>query len=249
MFKLLCEPMNIRFRAWRMFGLLALLMGGLSATPAVAQHGGDILLQVVNDKIVTGLINDEVDPPVIAFGQRVFESELGDIAPRFSDEPGFDSPAGTFSFPSNIRFSILDSLRIWNGVNFDTIPTERMSVEFGPLGPIRTPDSPAIVDGFDLAVAADGSWHRHLEYTLDAPGTTGIYLLQLQLSSSDPLIRASEPFYLVFNQNDLEVNHAAAVAFVESEIVPEPATAWLAGIGLVGLLIVSWRRRPRHPRR
>jgi hypothetical protein len=195
-----------------------LAMALLSATPALAQHAGDIELQVVDGTIVTN--------------ERVYGAELGEIIPNEVDEPGFGSMPGTFPAGSSVRFSILDSLRKWDGTNFDTIPTETLSMGFGTsLGPISTPATPRIVAGFDLNVAADGSWHRHYDFVLNSPASTGVYLLQLQLESSDGGIAPTDPFFIVFNQNDSELNHEAAISFVESSLtVPEPSSVALVTI-------------------
>ncbi|MCA9265982.1 MAG: hypothetical protein KDA60_19110, partial [Planctomycetales bacterium] len=112
------------------------------------------------------------------------------------------------------------------------------------LGPIYTPATPMVVEGFSLNVAADGSWHRHYDFVLTPPATDGIYLLALSLSSSDPTIEPSKPFYVVFNQNEAESTHDASIAYVESSLVPEPHTCLLALGGLASCL--AWVRRDRR---
>lgn len=209
--------------------MIAVLL--LSATPAFAQlHGGDVGLDVVGEQIVTG--------------DRVFGAEFGEIIPNEVDEPGFDSLPGTFPNDSSIGFLILDSLRKWDGTDFDTIPAETISIRFGTsLGPITTPATPGIVDGFDLNVASDGSWHRHFDFILDSPASTGVYLLQLQLNSSNIGIAPTDPFFIVFNQNDTELNHDAAIAFVESSLtVPEPGSmAFALMVSCAGLILAGRR--------
>ena len=203
--------------------LIILLM--MSSSAFAQLHGGDIGLTVVNGKITTN--------------ESVYGAELGEIIPNEVDEPGFDSEAGTFPAGSSIGFSILDSLRKWDGTDFDTIPMETMSLSFGSsLGPISTPATPLIVEGFDLNVSADGAWHRHFDFILSGPASTGIYLLQMQLDNSDSGIVTSDPFYIVFNQNDTELNHDSAMAYVGSSI-PEPSTFVLLAIGL----LTPWRKR------
>ena len=211
----------------------------LSSTPTFAQlHGGDVELDIVNNQITTD--------------DRVYAAEFGDTGvPNEIDEPGFDNLAGTFPFPSTIGFSILDSLRKWDGTNehFDTIPSETLSVSFGTsLGPIDTPATPEIVDGFDLNVASDGSWHRHYDSLLNAPASTGVYLLQLQLDSSDTGIAPTDPFFIVFNQNDSEENHDDAIHFVETVIVPEPGSFVLAMIMSCAGFIGCGRAARKHRR-
>ncbi|MCA9231621.1 MAG: hypothetical protein KDA57_13300 [Planctomycetales bacterium] len=196
--------------------ILALLL----TSPTFAQiHSGDVELGVADGMIVTN--------------ERVYDAEFGEIIPNEVDEPGFDSLPGTFPTGSSIGFTILDSLRKWNGTDFATIPTETVSIAFGTsLGPVVTPVTPSLVNGFHLNVSSDGSWHRHYDFVLNTPQSKGIYLLQLQLSSSDPTIDPTDPFFIVFNQNDSVFNHDAAIGFVESLLlVPEPSGLLLALIG------------------
>jgi hypothetical protein len=211
--------------------LFALIL--LSTSPAYAQlHGGDIELQVTSGKIVSDA--------------QVYSAEFGEIIPNEVDEPGFDSQPATFPIGSSVGFSILDSLRVWDGTDFDAIPAETLSIRFGSsLGPITTPSIPNNVDGFNLNVASDGSWHRHFDFLLNAPASTGIYLLQLQLDSSAAAIAASDPFFIVFNQNDSEFNHDAAIAFAEGMLTVHEPSAWamscvLAVLALRGRL---WKER------
>ena len=168
-------------------------------------HSADIELSVAEGQIITN--------------RSVYAAELGEIIPDEVDEPGFDSLAGTFSSESKISFSILDSLREWNGTDFETIADETMSMSFGrSLGPVVTPAQPGVVSGFELPVSSDGAWHRHYDFVLSAPASTGIYLLQLELSSSEDLVGATDPFFIVFNQNDTQLNHGAAIEYAELQI-------------------------------
>lgn len=209
------------------------------SSPVLAQHHGDVFLHVVNNRIATALIDEDGD---VRLNRRVFESEFGEVAPDFTDEPGFDSDPGTFDPGSELGFNILRALRVWDGAAFAVIPDERLDIAFGPLGPVTTPPIDEIVPGFTVGVSPDGSWHNHLEYYLGAPAATGIYLLELNLFSSDAALRASKPFWLVFNQNDSEENHELAVGWVRQNLVPAPPAAWLLAATCVGP-----RRRRRQP--
>jgi hypothetical protein len=196
-------------------------------------HGGDIELQVVNGQIVTN--------------KRVYAAELGEISPNEVDEPGFDNSTGTFSAGSKIGFSILDSLRQWDGHDFENIANETMSVHFGTsLGPAVTPEQPSVVSGFELPVSEEGEWHRHYDFVLNDPADPGIYLLQLQLSSDDPEVQQTEPFVIVFNQNESELNHDAAIEFAELQFnqnIPEPSALLLLSLGLALLSTRVGRKR------
>lgn len=196
------------------FTLSLFLASVLPSVGALAQHSGDILLSVENGTIRTGLISD--DGMVVTPDVRVFETSFGEIAPGFTDEPGFDNQPGTFPVPSGIGFRILRSLRVWSMNHFNTPapPQVTIGISFGPLGPVVTPASDETTTGFVLAVGSNGEWHRHLEYTLSDPQATGIYLLELTLFSTSPEISESRPFWLVFGNEAPEPEVEAAVEWV-----------------------------------
>lgn len=192
------------------------------STVAAAQHADDIELSVVNGRIT--------------LSASVFGAELGESFPNFANDPGFDSAPGTFPPGSQIGFSVLDALRKWDASDFDAVPAETMSISSGPALVTTPATAGSVVAGFALNVPASGAWHQHLGYTLNDPASDGIYMLKLELFSSDAAIGKSEPFYLVFNQNSDEAMHEAAIAYVESNLVPEPAGLAVIGAGAVGLL-------------
>jgi hypothetical protein len=191
-------------------------------SPTHAQHAGDVLLDIgPNGAIRTNL--DAKDGPI---PERVFGSEFGEVFVNFTDEPGFDSEPGTFPVPSAIGFTILGALRAWDGASFATVPTERIEIAFGPLGPVLTPLDDTPVSGFTLGVGSNGQWHRHLEYALAGPADDGVYLLELELFSTHPSVGASEPFWIVFNQNVDESVHDVAIDWVrETYLAPCRADA------------------------
>lgn len=190
--------------------LLMLLFLGAACHLAAAQpHGGDVIL-TLDTSIRT---NDENGP------QRVFASEMGELLPDFTDEPGFDNAPGTFPVGTSIGFDVLDALRIWNGADFDQVSPARMEVAFSTLSR-TTPEAPAVVAGFSLPVGSNGEWHRHLEFTLLPPAGSGVYLIALSLWSSDPTIGASEPFWIVFNNGADEPTHDAAMDWVRAHLLP-----------------------------
>ncbi len=182
-----------------------------AASPVNAQHHhGDVFLEVFEDQIVTSLVDEDTT----IHGVHVYRSELGEVFPNFSDEPGFDSLDGTFASWSEIGFDITSSLRVWNGADFDTVADSTMTVGFGPLS-VET--AGGFVAGFSIPVAPNGEWHKHLEFTLNSPATDGVYLLALQLWSTDSAVETSDPFYVVFNQNEDEAMHEEAAEFAEHE--------------------------------
>lgn len=214
---------------------LALTAATFAAAPAaLAQHAGDVGINIINNRIVTGVYEMGVFIP----GQRVFGSEFGELFPNFTNEPGFDSLPGTFPVPSTITFNVLSAVRKWDGTAFgSTIPAERISIGFGPLTPVLTPLTDVFTPGFSLAVGSNGEWHRHLEFTLQSPASDGIYLLEMNLVGNQPSMQASLPFWFVFNQNRPELEHDAAIEWANNNLVPGPGAAGvlLAAGGLFGI--------------
>jgi hypothetical protein len=195
----------------------AIATNAITATPSLAQpHESDIILRVDNDAIRTGALT-----PGGFEERRVFVGELGFIAPNFTSDPGFDCFPGTFPVGTAIGFSIHDALRKWNGSDFSMIPPERMLIERGSLAAL-SPRSPETVTGFTLSVASNGQWHRHYEYTLQAPASDGVYLLQASLFSTAPAIGESSPFWLLFDQNAPDADVLAASQWVLDNLVSPP---------------------------
>ncbi len=185
-----------------------------AASWASAQHAGDIYLAQSGGRIATGATVGGVS----TLGERVFISELGTAFPNFADSPGFDTLPGAFPANTNIGFRLRAALREWSGSAFDVIPEERMEVAFGPLGPVLTPASDQVVEGFTIRVGSNGQWHRHLEYTLGNPAEPGVYLVEMELFSSVPGIADSEPFWIVFNQGRGGAEVSAAAEWVRDNL-------------------------------
>lgn len=196
---------------------LAALSGGVWCSPALAQvHAGDIILAVQDGRIVTGQADTSGQ---ITFGLRVFTSTLGGAFPNFSDNPGFDCVPGTFPAGTRNGFTIRRALREWTGSDFAQIPDEVMRASFATLERF-SPLTDTPVTGFSLAVSSNGQWHRHLEWTLQAPAEPGIYLLELELWSTSPSILPSDPFWIVFGQNRSTAEIEAAAQWLRDTLNP-----------------------------
>jgi hypothetical protein len=200
----------------------------VAASSGFAQHAGDILLLRRSDTLVTGKI--EADGS-LAQGTRVFLAEFG-VFPNFTDEPGINSPVGEFVPGTTIGFTIRKALRKWDGSDFDAVPAERISMKLGPLGPIATPTTDVAVTGFSNLVASNGEFHRHYGYTLSAPASDGVYLLELELWCGNAAIANSAPFWLVFGQNAAPADVDAAGAWVLTNFV-NPCRADFNGDGFL----------------
>ncbi len=186
-------------------GVLGLHTAG-SEVRAAEEHT-DIWLTVDE-----GVIRTNRESGGLLIPERVFGADLGEVAPDFTDEPGFDCEPGTFAVPSAITFAFTRALRVWNGTAFSEIAESAMLAEFGPLSRV----SPAVdqtVAGFPLAVGSNGEWHRHLGFTLQAPATIGVYLLEMTLASDAPGIAPTPSFWLVFNQGEAELVHERALVW------------------------------------
>ncbi len=229
----------------RSFLSAMVLCGGLlaSANVGLAQHAGDVEVTVAGGKIVTN--------------SRVYGVEFGENFAYYSDEPGYDALPGTFVFPGTVGFDILGSLKKWNGTDFSTPATTRILFESGP-GKVLSPSTDVFTAGINLAVDASGEWHHHYGMTLvNAAGTSlpapspgpldyaeiGVYLLELQLHTSQTNIANSLPYYFVYNNGDSEANHDAAIAF-QVAAIPEPGTWALLTCG-IGSLWAGRRLRRR----
>lgn len=178
-------------------------------------HSGDILLRAdAWGRLQTGSVDQSGEP---VRGVRVFAATFGE-APNFTNDPGFDSGEDSFVPGTSVGFQIVQAVRKWNSAtgSFDVLPPERISVRLGPLGPVLTPMSDQSVNGFSLTADGAGRFHHHLGYTLQAPASSGIYLLRLVLTS--PQFATSRSFYMVFNQMASAGEHQDAVNWVSANL-------------------------------
>ncbi|MFP4145017.1 MAG: PEP-CTERM sorting domain-containing protein [Phycisphaeraceae bacterium] len=183
---------------------------------------------------------------------RVIGGLLGAEQDDSSTAPGFDAEPGTFPDGSAVGFDILEPLGLWNGDGFDPLDPATDEVlaityVFG-LDIERRDTAGGFVTGFDVPVAGDGSWHQHLTWTLLGDGGSltgvpdaGVYLLTLQLRSSAEEIGPSEPLYLVFDSDAGEAAHEAAIDWTRTNLIPEPASLAVLGLG-AGLLLTRRRQ-------
>lgn len=191
----------------------------LAANADARQAHFDVHVSVEQGRLATGGI--DVDSGMVVPGVRAFAGEFGEFM-NGTNDPGFVASAGTFTQGTLVAFDILDALRKWDGEDFDAIPTERLTISLG-VNSRQTPIAgDELVDGFNFVQAgAGGGFHQHINFFLGSPASMGVYLLKLRLrvsAGADP----SDPFYIVFNQNDAEENHDAAIEYVETVLLAPP---------------------------
>jgi hypothetical protein len=204
----------------------------LAATVASA-HEGDVAIQIIDNKIVVG---DWIVDGVSLEPCPVFAGRFNDTGenPNWTDEPGFDSAKNTWTYPSSNYFNILGAARLWNGSNINTLASQRIQMSYGGNSIVSPTDS-SVVSGLSIGVSSDGSWHKHVGFTLvDSSYTNGfaadgIYVLPLELLSTNASLTKSDPFYIVLRQDEVAGDGIgtleqceAAVAYLEN--VPEPGT-------------------------
>ncbi len=184
-----------------------------AAATSLGQHAGDILLENINGTLTTGLVNETMR----IHDHRAFGAEFGEFFMNFTDEPGFDSDAGEFTPGTHIGFNVLDGVRRWDGQDFDALSPVTFTISYSSL---EVETGAGFVEGFGLPVGSNGEFHRHLNYVINDPAPSGIYLLALELWSDDPALGDSQPLYIVFNQNEDEMVHDEALEWASGHLVP-----------------------------
>lgn len=203
-----------------------------AALPATGQH---LDFQLVNDgsgQIKSALIDRDLQSPqnpcpVIDDNFRVYSARLDDGSlPHFENFPGFNACLDTFETGSTVGFNLVDALRRWDGEDFDEVPAdETMFVSSGGGDPIfiETPlDAGGFAPGFGLALIPDsGSMHTHVQYFLvssDGEPEPGVYLLTLEVTSTQPDLAPSDPLFIVFADGVSTEEFEAAEEFAQTLI-------------------------------
>jgi hypothetical protein len=217
---------------------------------ARAQHF-DILIARPSAGTQTVIGGADVDASVFDDVTRVFEGDMGDIGTEFAAlEPGVDHPSlpnPSLTYPASAAGLMPgDVLRLIerdftvNGLTDDLF-------YWSGIGPVAF--APALADfridgGNPLSgsAGAGGSFHDHPFLVVDSDTLPGIYLASAHgvVDGFDP----SDPVYLVFaTGEDFEDAHGMAAEWVESNLVPEPASLGLAAVAFGAIL--GGRRRTR----
>jgi hypothetical protein len=220
-----------------------LALFALCADVAHAQHA-DVRPRVSEGMIVTdGHIDatSEIIPGLRVFGYD-FQEDPAD--PYFAADPGFNAIAGSglpggsqllFNILSGADFDLPANLSFWDGTDTNAA-APGIQVEFGlvPSGEtlrLGFASSSVVVgtglgemSGFAIqTVNANGSVHRHLSSFLDAGSAAipaeGVYLLPMELTSSDAAVRDSDPLFVVYNNGRSEEQHDQAIEWVTANLL------------------------------
>lgn len=211
--------------------MLLCLAGLASVTHA---HFGDVGVALLNNRIVTGIVEDLGSGDVVTPGARVFGAEIGLTVPGFGDEPGFFAADGTLTVGSGLGFNIVSAVRKWDttsGTFVAAAETIRLERPDGTVF-VDSPIANTFTPGWAFTVVA-GDFDDHPNYYIQNRIDAGIYLLELNLYSTISTIATSDSFWLVLNDGAEELDHDAAIEYTENFIVPTPASASLACAGLL----------------
>ena len=218
-----------------------LMVMHFTTSSAMAQHAGDIRLEVEDNALLVSGPIGESDTGGVFYG------EFGDTGfPGYTSNPGFDAQPNTLP-AGRIGFRVLAGLSRWDsdqGAWLDPADVgESLEISFITLSTLVEDDP---IDGFDLAVQPDGGWHRHVNFELmnDAKGmrTPGVYRLDLSLYSTMG-IADSNSFTIAFGYEASEEEASEALASLSNDETECPAD--LDGNGVVngadfGLLLAAF---------
>ena len=195
----------------------------------------------------------------IEFGPegQIFEGEFptSGVDLQFTSEPGFASELSEglgVNADDEIIYNVLSGLLFWNGNSISpaapgtqirignrppSVPETIVSSSSGLQPGVFSPTPINRVGAAD----AVGDFHSDLDWFLEPnPGTpaTGAYAVKLSLSTDEPGIADSLPFFIVHNFGFSEMDFEAGVeAFAAA--IPEPGT--LALVGMIALAVASRR--------
>lgn len=193
-------------------------------------------------------------------------------APEFLSGPGIafgydqiDGGVRAFMPGSNFALNILDGLKWWDGSAFVDGGAEQIQAFRGsPASPsfsATTNDAalPSSIPFASISATYDSDAHGTINYRLLgdglsplSPSDDGIYLLRLQLSSTEAGLASSSPFSFLLHKNAEMSDLTAAVQALNVDLsqvqfVPEPGACVLAGIaGVLVLGVCSFSRRREY---
>ncbi len=196
-----------------------------------------------------------------------------DLTPTYVGWPGFaygygyDAATNPAPFPvgSNFVLGFTAGLKSWNGAAFvDAGVTEAEAYRGSSVSPsalAKTSDAGPFASltfpgGAGVSFASSGAdVHNTVHYRMAGDGSSitspladGVYLLSMQLSSTDASVGASDPFHFVLSKHAAPATVQAAIGSLgvdpsRVQAIPEPTSGTLAALGLLGAAVASRRRR------
>lgn len=193
---------------------------------------------------------------------RPNNSEVSPGVPEFLSGPGIAYGIGqTFQSGFNFRLSFVDGLKLWNGASYNDPGTEQVMAFRGsfsaPTAQAVTSDTGpfAGINFSTISPTYNSGSHSSASFALLGDGVNGtsasddgVYLLSLQLSSTQTNLTASDPYYFVLYKNvalSEAITAANSLGFDRSaiQIVPEASTITLIAVGGALLAMTLARRR------
>jgi hypothetical protein len=203
------------------------------------------------------------------------------LVPQFPSGPGLaygydlaDGGPQAFEAGSVLSVGFTAGLKRWDGAAFVDAGATELKAFRGSNPDISTPAANFAItsdtgpfDSVSMAAVAAGygsegaEVHGGLRFALLGDGTSptstspdGIYLLSLQLSSTQAGLTASEPYYFVLNKGGAWSSVEAAVGTLgvspalQQWLVPEPASALIAAMAFGWLSVCRFPRRAERTR-
>ena len=250
-------------RAAAIICLLVTAMVGMASAQAFQTSGSDFLPRVVNGQIITDSHNDPGNFDVSNVRVSPYEFGLIDGDPYFTQDPGFNAPAGS-NLPGGriLSFNILSDLFYWNGsgkVSLSAPPNgESLQYTFGinvrtiagnaaaNANSQFTADS-VVQNGFFIGtVNSDGSLHKHLNaFLLNAQGTAdpsspnppspGVYFASIELTDSDPSVSKSSQLYVMYSNGMNTCQQVDARIWMRDHFAPGTNLVFSPGVGDIDL--------------
>lgn len=243
----------------------AIACGSMTTTTMADGLLGDLLVYELDGRLVTGHYDFDGGTGLVTdFGPTfVYTTELqpnweGGGTPG-TDEPGIatdgshpnDPDGKLLAFPANTALrataNVLPTLGLnaafWDGsgaVNFTATPHALSIEDAFNLIPLDGSNNTPVGSVSPWISGPTGTNHDHLEFLInepDANATAGVYLFSLTFAAGELV---SDPVFFVagFGLPEPQLDEAieAAEAWVESNLVPEPATWFLGSLGVLALV-------------
>jgi len=260
-------------RLWAV-AVVAVLLG----TPGAVIAHDDVVpyLDLLTNRLRTGGYDDPADTYSVA--QRVFGYDFGEdeLDPWIIRDPGFnnDEPLIITNFPNggllpasrNLFFSVFGgpygSLHYWGGNGSPAFSpvTDGTEIIIDSGTPFLRIGATTTSGSINIVSTGAGRVHDHIDSLIGSGGSGVVFATDgaphgfyafgatLSLSGTSPTYGASDPIYFVYNVGMSESLHDEAIDFYNVQVVPEPSSLALAGIGAVGAGLAALRSRQRLSR-